>query len=102
MLVARTIIGTPHVALSGIGCGFYAGSSGAIAVTGIGEEIIKRMLARRVYDCVFSGMGIKEATQEGIGAFPPEIPVGIIALSKSGYSVASNRSMAHAVLVSET
>lgn len=84
-----------------IGCGFYAGSRCAVAVTGIGEEIIKRMLAKTVYDIVLRGEDIETACREGVGMFPAEIAVGIIGISKTGYAIVSNRSMASYALVKE-
>src|SRR4030043_587413 len=82
-----------------IGCGFYAGPSGALAATGAGEEIIKRMSAKTVYDMISSGEDINNACIKGIDMFPPEIKVGIIAISKAGYSVIANAEMAHYVLI---
>ena len=38
-----------------IGSGFYAGRHGAVATTGIGEEIVRRMLAREVYQLLADG-----------------------------------------------
>jgi beta-aspartyl-peptidase (threonine type) len=84
-----------------IGCGFYAGFSCAIAATGMGEEIIKRMLAKTVYDMISRGEDIKKACKKGISMFPPEIKIGIIAISKEGFTVASNTEMANYVLVKE-
>ncbi|MDA8173545.1 MAG: isoaspartyl peptidase/L-asparaginase [Nitrospiraceae bacterium] len=82
-----------------IGCGFYAGPEGAIASTGIGEEIIKRMLAKTVYDKAASGPGLEKACAEEISRFPKNIPVGVIAISRSGPAVAANRQMAWAKLI---
>ena len=84
-----------------IGCGFYAGPACAIVTTGMGEEIIKRMLAKTVYDMVSSGEDIKNACKKGINMFPPEIKIGIIAISKEGFTVTSNTEMANYVLVKE-
>jgi len=84
-----------------IGCGFYAGASGAFATTGIGEEIIKQMLAKTVYDMVNQRIDIKTACEKGIGLFKPEINAGIIAISKKGYAITSNNSIAHYVMVRE-
>src|SRR4030043_848719 len=84
-----------------IGCGFYAGSACAIVTTGMGEEIIKRMPAKTVYDMVSSGEDIKNACEKGINIFAPGIKVGIIAISKEGFTVASNTEMANYVLVKE-
>jgi len=79
-----------------IGCGFYAGPIGAIAVTGIGEEIIKRFLALRVYRMLEEGKILKEAFEEAINLFPEEIPIGMIGITKEEVSGISNRTMAWA------
>lgn len=84
-----------------LGCGFFAGSLCAVACTGIGEEIIRRMLARSVFDAVSSGSAVGEACARAVSGFPREVPVGLIALSRSGHSVASNTGMAHCVLLRE-
>ncbi|MDI6890792.1 MAG: isoaspartyl peptidase/L-asparaginase [Thermodesulfovibrionales bacterium] len=84
-----------------IGCGFYAGPACALATTGIGEEIIKKVLAKTVYDMIFHGEDIKKACRKGINMFPPEIKVGIITISTTGYAVISNTEMANYVLVKE-
>jgi len=84
-----------------IGCGFYAGSACALATTGMGEMIIKKMFAKTVYDMVSHGEDIKEACKKGIAMFPLEISVGTIAISKTGYSVVANSEMAHYAMVKE-
>jgi L-asparaginase/beta-aspartyl-peptidase (threonine type) len=84
-----------------IGCGFYAGSACALATTGMGEMIIKKMFAKTVYDMVSHSEDIKEACNKGIAMFPLEISVGIIAISKTGYSVVANSEMAHYAMVKE-
>ncbi len=84
-----------------IGCGFYAGPACAVAATGIGEEIIRRMLAKTVYDHVLSGEQMVNACQKGVCLFPREFAVGVIGISKQGYAVESNREMAHYVMLKE-
>jgi beta-aspartyl-peptidase (threonine type) len=84
-----------------IGCGFYAGRVCAIAATGMGEEIIKKMLAKTVYDMTSRGEDIKKACEEGINMFPSEITVGIIGISSAGYTAISNKEMANYALVKE-
>lgn len=81
-----------------IGCGFYAGPRGAIAVTGIGEEIIKRLLALRIYKIIEEGKTLKEAFQKAVKLFPEEIPVGIIGITKKEIYGISNREMAWALI----
>ncbi|OPY70986.1 MAG: N(4)-(Beta-N-acetylglucosaminyl)-L-asparaginase precursor [Syntrophorhabdus sp. PtaU1.Bin002] len=84
-----------------IGCGFYAGTFGGVAVTGLGEEIIRRMLAGHVYNRIETGMDVEAACTNGIHLFPDDVPVGIIALTRQGFSVCSNRGMAHYELLKE-
>ncbi|MBI4307278.1 MAG: isoaspartyl peptidase/L-asparaginase [Chloroflexi bacterium] len=77
-----------------IGCGFYAGHQGAVAVTGVGEEIIRSMLARAMYDRLAAGADPQTACEEGVALFPPEVAVGAIAVSPRGHGIAANREMA--------
>jgi L-asparaginase/beta-aspartyl-peptidase (threonine type) len=84
-----------------IGCGFYAGPAGALATTGMGEESIKRMFAKTVYDMISHGEDIKKACKKGVNMFPHEMSMGIIAISKASYSIVSNTDMAHYALVKE-
>ncbi len=84
-----------------VGSGLYAGPVAAVAATGIGEEIIRRLLARTVYDFIAGGQPVKAACERGVSLFPREIPVGIIALSQEGYGIAANRRMAACGLVRE-
>ncbi len=84
-----------------VGCGFYAGISAAVACTGIGEEIIKKMLAKTVYDLVASGVDVKAACRQGIRPFPGKTAVGLIAISTAGCAVVANRQMAHFALIKE-
>ncbi|HSB52431.1 MAG TPA: isoaspartyl peptidase/L-asparaginase [Dissulfurispiraceae bacterium] len=77
-----------------IGCGFYAGPAGAVACTGIGEEIVRRMLARAVYDRLASGDDVQKACEPAVGLFPGKTAIGIISVSASGYAVISDREMA--------
>jgi beta-aspartyl-peptidase (threonine type) len=84
-----------------VGSGFYAGPSCATAATGIGEEIIRRMLAKSVYDMVSRGDDMRVACEKGTAMFPREIPVGIVGMSRGGYGISSNRPMATSVLLKE-
>ncbi len=84
-----------------VGCGFYAGPAAAVAATGIGEEIVRRMLARAVYDWISQGEEVARACERGVASVPKEIPVGVIAVSRRGSAVAANRDMASAAGNSE-
>jgi len=77
-----------------IGCGIYAGKEGAVSVTGVGEEIIKRVLSKSIYDWIASGRKVQEACHSAIALFDEEFPIGVIAISKKDWGVASNREMA--------
>ena len=78
----------------GYGAGLFAGSEGAVTATGVGEEIIRAVLAKRVYDQLSEGTSPNVACQEGVGRFPPDIPVGLIAVTPTGFGAASNTRMA--------
>jgi L-asparaginase/beta-aspartyl-peptidase (threonine type) len=79
------------------GCGLYAGPAGAVACTGEGEEIIKRALARSVYEAMARGVPARRAVDEATRAFPSRWDVGIIAVDRTGWGVAANRPMAWGV-----
>lgn len=85
-----------------VGCGFYAGPAAAVATTGIGEEIIRRQLARSVYDAIAGGESVQRACEKGVALFPGEIIVGVIAIAPGGTGVADNRNMARALRVRES
>jgi hypothetical protein len=50
---------------------------------------------------VSSGEDIEKACEKGINIFAPGIKAGIIAISKEGFTMASNTEMANYVLVKE-
>lgn len=77
-----------------IGCGIYAGPEAAVTATGVGEEIIRRVLCKVVYDSIARGASPRRACEEGVALFPEEIPVGIIAVNPEGWGAAANTSMA--------
>jgi isoaspartyl peptidase/L-asparaginase-like protein (Ntn-hydrolase superfamily) len=76
------------------GCGLYAGPAGAVACTGEGEWIIKRFLARAVYEAMERGTPARQAVERATRDFPAHIDVGLIAVDRRGWGVASNRPMA--------
>lgn len=77
------------------GCGSYAGPAGAVACTGHGEEIIRKMLARAVYSLMADGQTAQQAVARAIADFPPEWSVGVIAVGRDGWGVAANMQMAY-------
>lgn len=81
------------------GCGLYASPAAAACATGLGEEIIRREASRAVCERIRQGAGVQDACQEIVGQFPQQVPFGIIAISRRGAGLASNREMAQAVRV---
>lgn len=75
------------------GCGYYAGPAGAIAVTGLGEHIVARMLARDVYERIASGIPLQQALDRAVAMTPADIDVGLIGITRTEAAAASNRSM---------
>lgn len=76
-----------------IGAGFYAGSAGAVAVTGTGEDIIPLLLAYTVYGWIDGGMDLDGALRRGVDQLPAGSDIGIIAISRSASGQHSNRAM---------
>lgn len=76
-----------------IGSGFYAGPEGAVAATGIGEHIVRHLLARTVYGWIADGMALDAALRRGIDLFAPELKVGLIAVSRIEAGALSNSDM---------
>ncbi len=64
--------------------GIYAGPHGAVACTGNGEDIVKRLVARTVYDDLARGTPAQEAVERALAAFPPDVDLGLVALSADG------------------
>ena len=77
-----------------VGAGLYAGPKAAVTVTGIGEEIMKRVLSKFVYDRIAEGRPPQAAANRGLSLFPEDVSIGIIAVSAGGWGEAANRDMA--------
>ncbi|TFW31165.1 isoaspartyl peptidase/L-asparaginase [Duganella callida] len=76
-----------------VGSGYYAGPHGAVAATGIGEHIMRHMLAREVYQWLADGMPLQDALQRAVDMFDPAVDLGIIAVSATEAGSGSNREM---------
>jgi L-asparaginase/beta-aspartyl-peptidase (threonine type) len=76
-----------------IGSGFYAGPLGAIAATGVGEHIVRAMLARTVYGYLEQGMPLQQALQRGIDLIDKDADTGLIAVTKTEAAFCSNTHM---------
>ncbi|GLH69561.1 asparaginase [Geothrix rubra] len=66
------------------GAGIYAGPLGAVACTGNGEDIIKHLMAKTVYDLLAKGVPPQRAVDRALRAFPPRIDLGLIAIGPRG------------------
>lgn len=78
-----------------IGSGFYAGSLGAIAATGIGEHIVRHLLARTVYGWLEHGMTLEEALRRGVELFDKDVDVGLIGVTRTESGMYANKGMPH-------
>ncbi len=79
-----------------IGAGIYCGKKGAVVATGIGEEIMRRMLSFRIYNRIGEKC-LEEICREEIEKFG-DVPVGVIAISDEDACAISNRSMPYAIV----
>lgn len=77
-----------------IGAGLYAARKGAVTATGIGEEIVRRVISKWVYDKIEEGLSPQEACDESLKFYSDDIPTGMLAVSKDGYGVSCNTDMA--------
>ncbi len=84
-----------------VGSGFYAGPHGGVAATGIGEEIIRRLLSKDVHDMLGGGADAKTACDKAVALFPKTVPVGIIAITQEGHAISANRRMAAWSIIKE-
>jgi isoaspartyl peptidase/L-asparaginase-like protein (Ntn-hydrolase superfamily) len=75
------------------GCGLYAGPKGAVAFTGIGEEILRRSAAIRAYDELGCGIPAVEVLGE-IRDWFGDVEFGCILLGPDTHAAGSNRDMA--------
>ena len=76
-----------------MGCGFYAGPLGAIAATGVGEHIVRHMLARTVYGYLEQGMPLRQALRRGIDLIDKDVNTGLIGVTKTEAASCSNTHM---------
>ena len=82
-----------------IGAGVYAGPHGAVAATGVGEEIARRLLAKTVYEWLAEGIAPARAAGRAVAMFPDVIDIGVLVVSRTGQAIASNRDMASAQIL---
>ena len=62
------------------GAGIYTGPKGAVACTGNGEDIVKRLVAKTTYDLLAKGFSAQRAVDRALATFPPTIDLGLVAI----------------------
>lgn len=72
------------------GDGIWAGPAGAVATTGQGEEIIRRLVARSVYEDLAGGLEPQAAVERALAAFPGDVDLGVIAIGPRGEGGGAN------------
>lgn len=96
MMLAGRVGDTPL-----FGAGAMAGPDGAVAATGDGEEILRRLSSRRVYDRIARGEHPQAACEVEVAAFPSPYSVGFVAVSATDHGLAATLgTMARAVVMS--
>ena len=80
-----------------IGAGIFVGDLGAVITSGIGEEIIRKVLAKSVYDKLDS-KSAQEACEYGLALCNKQLPIGVIAIDHDSFGVASNKKTVYTVL----
>lgn len=83
------------------GCGLYAGTQGAVAVTGHGDHLARKMLASRLYAMLEQGHEPEAVRDAAFAMFAPEVDVGVILVHGDRFAGGSNRQMAWAGLREE-
>ncbi len=76
------------------GCGLFCGPAGAVACTGDGEFIVRKILAREVYGWLEIKMSADEAAQKAMALFDDSVDLGIVVLSRTEYASDSRNGMA--------
>jgi len=77
-----------------IGCGLYAGPSGAVAATGNGEAISMKLTAFQAYRLLEQGANPGHALKTVLQWFDDKTDIGLILVNRSGLAGGSNRDMA--------
>ncbi len=78
-----------------LGSGLYAGPYGAVSATGIGEEIMKRVLSKHVYELMAAGHAPQKAAERGLALFPRDVSIGLICVSERGWGESCDAHMAY-------
>ncbi|MFQ5674071.1 MAG: isoaspartyl peptidase/L-asparaginase [Nitrospinales bacterium] len=77
-----------------IGCGLYAGPSGAVAATGNGESIFMKLTALQAYRLLEQGANPDHVLKTALQWFDDKTDIGLILVNRSGLVGGANRDMA--------
>jgi L-asparaginase / beta-aspartyl-peptidase len=75
-----------------VGCGFYCGPHGAVAVSSIAEYVVRDLVAYQVYRWIEDGRPVQQALDDALARYG-RVDLGIIAVSATGAGSASNKQM---------
>ncbi len=78
------------------GAGIYVGRKGAIVATGIGEEIIRRLLSLQIY-LEIGTKNVENVCEEKIREFG-DVPIGVIAIAEGKPCAKANLNMPYAII----
>jgi beta-aspartyl-peptidase (threonine type) len=81
------------------GCGLFAGEHGAIAATGDGEEIARRVLAHQIYYRLAAGEDPQRIVDDILKRFPESSDLGLLVVGRNGHGGGANRRMAWAAMM---
>lgn len=79
------------------GSGLFVGPDGAVAVTGDGDFLARKVLSHSIYTDLGAGTTPQDAVGRALAMFPDLVDVGVILLHGDRHAAGSNRSMAWAV-----
>lgn len=76
------------------GCGLYAGTAGAVATTGDGEDIARAQLAFRAYLELENGGSPQQVVDWTLNALPNSVDIGVIVVDRFGFAGGARHGMA--------
>jgi isoaspartyl peptidase/L-asparaginase-like protein (Ntn-hydrolase superfamily) len=76
------------------GCGLFCGPAGAVACTGDGEFIARKILAREVYGWLEAKVRATEAAQKALIVFDDSVDLGIVVLTRTEFASNARNAMA--------
>jgi L-asparaginase/beta-aspartyl-peptidase (threonine type) len=77
-----------------IGCGIYVDGEAGVVATGVGEEIMKQIVAYRVHQKALE-LGSQKACEWMVEVFPKDIVVGTVTVTKRDIGCAASTNMAY-------